>query len=414
MGMTIAEKILASHSGKAIVRPGEYVWATIDETNAEPETFESLEKLGIQKVFDPDRIFVVSDHLAPPANIPSAEAVATLRRGVQKYGIKHWFEYGRHGILHQLFPEQGFVQPGDLIAMVDSHSTTYGAFNAASCAIYVEAIHILITGRLWFRVPETIKFEIQGKMPPLCVGKDVILKIAAEYGTDVAIYKSIEFQGPAVRTMSLASRITMCNMGSELGAKFAIVEADEKTFDFLRGRTSKPYTPVFADPDACYESIYTVDITKLTPMVALPHDPSNSKPVTEAKGIKIHQAFIGACTNGRQEDLEMAAKILKGRKVHPSVRLIVSPASMEVWKDALEAGWLKTFIDAEALVCHPTCGPCAGQHLGILAAGERCLSTTNRNFQGRMGSPDSEVFLANAATVAASAIAGEIADPREF
>jgi 3-isopropylmalate/(R)-2-methylmalate dehydratase large subunit len=331
---------------------------------------------------------------------------------VKKYNITHWYEYGRHGILHQVFPENGYVRPGELIAMTDSHSTTYGAFNAASCSINVEGISVAIKGELWFRVPETIKFNLDGKLPEMCVGKDVILKIAGDYGTDVAIYQAVEFLGKAAEEMSLASRWTMSNMAAEIGAKFAIFEADQKTFDFLEGRTNRPYTPVTPDPDAVYAEEYTVDVTKIVPMVACPHDPGNVKPVSEAAGIKINQGFIGSCTNGRQEDLEMAARILEGKKVHPDVRLIISPASMEVWKDALRAGWLEIFADAEALVCHPTCGPCAGQHLGILAAGERCISSTNRNFQGRMGSPESEVYLANAGTVAASVITGEITDPR--
>lgn len=412
MGMTMADKILASHSDREEVKSGEYVWAKIDETNARSHVLRDLERLGVNKVFDPERIYCVSDHLAPPVNIPSAEDVAELRRFVKKYGITHWYEYGRHGILHQVFPENGYVRPGELIAMVDSHSTTYGAFNAASCPINVEELYVVTKGRLWFRVPETIKFELIGKLPEMCVGKDVILKIAGDYGTDVAIYQAVEFLGPVASEMSLASRWTMSNMAVEIGAKFAMFEADEKTFNFLRGRTDRPYTPVSPDADASYAKVYTVDVTNLEPMVACPHDPGNVKPVTEVAGIKINQGFIGSCTNGRQEDLEMAANILKGRKVHPDVRLIISPASMEVWRDALKAGWLETFVEAGALVCHPTCGPCAGMHMGVLAGGERCISSTNRNFQGRMGSPQSEVYLANAATVAASAIAGEITDPR--
>ncbi len=263
-------------------------------------------------------------------------------------------------------------------------------------------------------MPESIKFQLVGKLPNMCVGKDVILKIAADYGTDVALYKSVEFLGPVAKEMSLASRWTMANMGVELGAKFAIFEADEKTFDFLKGRTDKPYTPVSADPDAIYEREYTVDVTDLEPMVACPHDPSNSKPISEVEGIKVDQGFIGSCTNGRQEDLEMAASILKGRKVHPDVRLIISPSSMEVWKDAHRAGWLQTFVEAEALLYPPSCTLCDGHGMTIMAAGERCISTQNRNFQGRLGSPQSEVYLANAATVAASAIAGEITNPRRI
>jgi len=418
MGMTMAEKILASHSipQKEEVKPGEYLWARIDETNASDTEYKELKKLGIKKVFDPDRVYIVQDHEAPPPNVEIAEKVADKRRFVKEYGITHWYELGRHGILHQLFPEQGYVVPGDLVAMTDSHSTTYGFLNAASCPINVESIYVLIHGKLWFRVPESIKFELTGKLPELCVGKDVLLKIAGDYGTDVALYKSIEFLGPLASNMSLASRWTMCNMGVDLGAKFAMFEADNKTFDFLKGRTDRPYNPVSPDPDAEYEKEYNVDVTDLEPMVGCHPDPSNSKPASEVEkeNIKIHQGWLGSCTNGRIEDLRMAAKILEGNKVHPDVRLIISPASMEVWKDALKAGFFEIFTESEALICHPTCGPCSGLHMGILAAGERCISTSNRNFQGRMGSKESEVYLANAATVAASVIEGTIVDPRRY
>jgi 3-isopropylmalate/(R)-2-methylmalate dehydratase large subunit len=417
MGMTMAEKILASHSGRKKVTPGEYVWANVDAADipnimGETSPIHWFEKLGINKVFNPQRIYVRNSQL--PTNIDWAEHTAALRRFVKKYGITHWSEYGRHGVIHQLNAEQGCAGPGELLVMADSHTTSYGAFNAASCGIQVEVSYVLVTGQLWFRVPESIKFQLVGKLPDMCVGKDIILKIAADYGTDVAVYKSAEFLGPVAQEMSLASRFSMANMGVEIGAKFAIFEADEKTFAFLRGKTERTFTPVSPDPDAVYEKEYTLDVTNLEPMVACPHDPSNSKPVTEVAGIKINQGFIGSCTNGRQEDLDMAAKILRGRKVHPDVRLLISPASMEVWKDALEAGWLQTFVEAGALVCQPSCAPCCGLGMTIMAAGERCISTSNRNFQGRMGSPQSEVYLANSATVAASAIAGEITDPRKI
>ena len=311
-------------------------------------------------------------------------------------------------------PERGFVRPGELIAMVDSHSTTYGAFNAASCAIYMDAVYVLIKGELWFKVPETIKFNITGALPGWCTGKDIILRVAGLYGTDVALYKAIEFTGPVIKDLSLPGRWTICNMAAELGAKFAIMEADEKVYDFLKGRTDKPFTPVSPDPDAQYSAVYDVDVTGLSPQVACPHDPSNVKNVEDCRGIKFDQALIGSCTNGRLEDFETAARILKGRKVHPDVRLLIIPASMEVWRAAMQAGYFDILTEAGALICHPTCGPCAGQHLGVLASGERCLSTTNRNFQGRMGSPQSEVYLASPATVAASAITGEITDPRPY
>jgi 3-isopropylmalate/(R)-2-methylmalate dehydratase large subunit len=417
MGMTMAEKILASHSGKVKVVPGEYIWAKIDAANipdvsTEVSPVQWLEKLNIDKLFDPDRIYVRNCQL--PTNIAWAENMKAIRQLVKKYGITHFAEYGRNGIIHQINAEWGCAAPGELIVMADSHTTSYGAFNCASTGIQVEITYVLATGKLWFRVPESIKFQLEGKLPPMCFGKDVILKIAADFGTDFAIYKSIEFLGPAAHEMSIASRFSIANMGVEVGGKFALFEADEKTFEFLKGRINRPFTPVFPDPDAVYEKEYVIDISELQPMVACPHDPSNSKGVSQVAGIKIDQAFIGSCTNGRFEDLEIAAKILEGKTVHPNVRLFISPASMEVWKEALEAGFLKIFADAGALMGDPSCAPCCGQLMTIMAAGEKCISTTNRNFQGRMGSPESEVYLANSATVAASAITGEITDPRLF
>ena len=417
MGMTMAEKILASHSGKKQVSPGEYVWAKIDAAEIPNVPIETspvrwLERLGIDKLFDPERIYIRNSNL--PTSIGWAENTASLRKLAKKYGITHWFEYGQHGVPHQVNAEYGCAAPGELIVMADSHTTSYGAFNAASTGIQVEITYVLATGKLWFKVPESIKFHLEGKMPDMCVGKDIILKIAADYGTNLAVYKSVEFLGPVAREMSLDSRFSIANMGVEIGAKFAIFEADEKTSAYLKGRIDRAFTAVSPDADAVYERVYTLDVTNLEPMVACPHDPSNAKPVTEVAGIRVDQGFIGSCTNGRQEDLEMAAGILRGRKVHPDVRLIISPASMEVWRDALEAGWLQTFVAAGALVCDPSCAPCCGMAMTIMAAGERCISTTNRNFQGRMGSPQSEVYLANSATVAASAVAGEITDPRKI
>jgi 3-isopropylmalate/(R)-2-methylmalate dehydratase large subunit len=418
MGMTIAQKILARHAipERDEVTPGEYIWASIDATNAGGGSLETLKRLGIKKLFNPDRIFVVDDHKAPPPDVEAAERVAMKREFVKTFGVTHWYEYGRHGVLHQRFPEVGYVVPGDLIAASDSHTVTMGVFNALATPLSVETIYVLIKGQLWFRVPETIKFWITGDLPELCVGKDVILKIAGTYGTDVALYKSVEFLGPTSENMSLASRWTMANMGIELGAKCAMFEADQKTFDFLKGRTERPFNPVKADPDAKYLRELEVDVSSLEPLVACPHDPGNVKTALEVEeeNVKVDQGFIGSCTNGRLEDLKMAANILKGNKVHPDVRLIVSPSSVEVWRDALKEGLFDIFVDAEALVSHPTCGPCRGSHLGLIAAGECCISTQNRNFKGRMGHPDSFVYLGNAATVAASCIAGKVVDPRRY
>jgi 3-isopropylmalate/(R)-2-methylmalate dehydratase large subunit len=416
--MTIAEKILAIHSGRENVTPGEYVWAKVDETSPGINVwaFKELRELGIKKVFDPERVWNVYFNPAPPQSVETAEDVAALRRAVEEYGMKNWFEYGRHGIIHQVFAENGYCVPGDLVAMEDSHTTSYGVFNVASCPIYIECAYVMATGKLWFLVPESIKFWLTGRLPELCMGKDVMLKILATWGSDVALYKSAEFLGPLAREMTLASRWTIAAMGIEIGAKFALFEADQKTFDFLKGRTNRSYNPVKSDSDAQYAQEYVVDVTDLEPLVACPHDPSNVRSTVEVEkeNVKINQVFLGSCINGRQEDLEIAARILDGNKIHPDVRMIVSPASMEVWKDALKAGWLETFAEAETLVCHPTCGPCSGGDLGVLAAGEACISSSCRNFQGRMGSSKSSIYLANAATAAASAIAGKIVDPRKY
>lgn len=419
MGMTIAEKILAEHSGNKEVKPGEYVWASIDGTALTLSAVRLLQEYKISKFFDPERVYAVEDHFAPPPSVAVANNMVAMRQVVKKYGVKNFFEYGRHGILHELFPQYGYVSPGDLIVSVDSHSTSYGCFNAASCAINEEAPYVLAKGRLWFRVPPSIKFIIQGKYPGpenFVVGKDIILRIAAEYGTEVGLYKSVEFTGPVVSEMSMDSRFTIANMGIEIGAKFAIFPCDEKTLHYLQGKMKRPARPVGADEDATYENVYTLDVTDLPPYVACPHDPGNSRPVTEiaARKIKINQAFIGSCTNGRMEDFRLAARILKGRKVHPEVRLIATPASQLIWRQCLEEGLWEIFADAGALVTHSTCGVCFGGHLGLLGQGEVCISATNRNFQGRQGSPDSFVYLANPATVAASAITGFITDPRVF
>lgn len=412
--MTIAEKILARASGKTYVRPGEFVWAEVDSTNATIGGYKDLEKYGANKVFDPNRIYTVIDHQCPANSVSAANLDNIVRQGVEKYGITHFYEMGRAGILHQLYPEEGYVKPGHFIAMVDSHSTTYGAFNAASCAINVEQLFVLVTGKLWFQVPESIRFTLTGRLGDQCVGKDVLIYMAGQYGTDLGIYKSIEFTGEACRAMSLDSRWSMANMSSELGAKFAIFEADEKTVDFLRDKVQGDIEPVFADPDAKYAQDYTLDVSNIPPMVSCPHNPGNAKAAAQVEDVGIDQAFIGSCTNGRQEDLAMAAEILQGRKVSPKVRLIISPASTRVYKEALEKGWIETFLEAGALVCHPTCGPCYGGHLGILGDGEVCISATNRNFKGRMGSTTAQVYLGNAATVAASAVTGHITDPRSM
>jgi 3-isopropylmalate/(R)-2-methylmalate dehydratase large subunit len=415
MGMTMAEKILARASGRDEVRPGEYVWADVDGTG----TFTAvpmLKQLGVQRVYDTSRVYAVDDHFAPSPTVERADAHHALKGFVQEYGIENYFEYGRHGILHQVFSENGYVEPGDLIVSIDSHSTSYGCFNAMGVPIMEELSAVVITGQLWMRVPESVKFTLTGDLPEYCVGKDVMLKIAADYGTDVAVYRSVEFLGPVASQLSLGSRFTMSNMGVELGAKCAIFEADEKTEEFLAENRKRQPRPVSPDADAVYEAEHTVDCTGLEPMVALPHDPSNSHAVSEVEPerLTIDQAFLGSCTNARTEDIAVAAGILDGRTVHPDVRMIITPASSKVWHECAKLGYWETLSAAGAMITNPGCGACAGGHLGLIGAGERAVSSTNRNFQGRMGSPEAEVCLASPATVAASAVKGYIADPREF
>jgi 3-isopropylmalate/(R)-2-methylmalate dehydratase large subunit len=411
--MTIAEKILARHADRSTVNPGEYVWCKIDATSG---MLRQLEKLGVEQVWDPDKVFIVDDHLAPPPTIEAANNVRETRRLVKKYGIKNFFEYGRGGILHQVFAERGMFAPGELVAMVDSHSTSGGVFNACVTNAAMDSVYILAFGELWFRVPETVKVVLNGTLPAWCVGKDVVLKVAADLGTDFGLYRSVEYVGPVASQMTMAQRWTISNMGVEVGAKFAIFEADDKTDEFLRDRVTRPYERVYADPDAEYIAVHEFDFTDLEPMVARPGDPGNGVPAREvaAEHVKIDQAFLGSCTNARLEDLEIAARILKGRKVHPDVRMLVSPSSQEVFGEALKAGYLEILADAGALVEHSTCGPCYGGHLGVLGDYDVCISSSNRNFQGRMGSPLAMSYLASPASVAAAAVAGEIVDPREF
>jgi len=414
MGMTIAEKILAAHAGKDSVKPGQYIWCKVDATSG--HQLKALEDLGVDRVWDANKVYMVDDHQAPPPTVVAANKVKELRRLIKKYGIQNYFEYGRGGILHQVFAENGMYAPGELIAQSDSHSTAGGVFNACVTNANLDAVHVLAFGELWFRVPESVRVVLDGDLPEWCVGKDVILKVAAELGTDYGLYRSVEYVGPVAEQMTIAQRWTISNMGVEVGAKFALFEADQKTEDFLRERVTRDYEPVKADAGARYEMEYEFDLSDLTPMVARPGDPGNGVPVESVRNekVRIDQAFLGSCTNARLEDLEVAAKILDGKKVHPDVRMLVSPSSQEVFGEALRAGYLETLHAAGALVEHSTCGPCYGGHLGVLGDGETCISSSNRNFKGRMGSPTSNVWLASPATVAASAIAGEIVDPREF
>ena len=416
MGMTMAEKVLARTSGKERVKPGEYVTANVDVAMAHEGAggvFRIFKNEGIDRVWDPEKIVMLLDHNVPATNVAVAGAHKFIRESVKKFGIKNWYDM-KAGICHQVIPEKGHAIPGELVLGCDSHTTLYGALGTASTGIGVsEMAYVMGTGELWMRVPETIKFVLSGDLMSRVMSKDIILHIAGKYTTEVAQYKAVEFVGPLADRMSLAGRMTMSNMGVEIGAKFAFFNADEKTLEFLKGRTHKPVAPFKADPDAAYKNIYEEDLSDLVPQVAFPHDVGNVRPISEVGEVVINQAFIGSCTNGRLVDLEMAASVLKGKTVHPDTRLIVFPASYEVYKGAMASGALATLIDAGGVICNPGCGPCLGGHMGLLAAGERCIASSNRNFKGRMGSPDSEVYLASPATVAASAIAGKIADPRE-
>jgi len=417
LGMTMAEKILARASGRDEVKANEYVTAKVDVFLAgeKAKLFEYMAEIGIEAVWDPERIVVVTDHRIPSPNVSSALNDSKLREAVKTYGITYWYDVGRGGICHQVLAERGHALPGELIVGQDSHTTTHGALNAAATAIDLpESVLVAAKGETWFRVPETVRFRIDGRLPRLVTSKDVLLKIAGEYGCDLALYRSIEYTGSAVEEMSVASRMTIANMSVDIGAKFALFEADQTTLNYLQSRAIRAFKPVTSDDDAVFAEEYVLNVTSLEPQVACPHNIDNVKPAStlEKAKISISQAFLGSCTNGRFEDLAMAAEILKGNQLHPDVRMIVIPASMSVYQEAMEAGLLDVFLKAEAVVCNPTCGPCPGAHMGLLAPGERCVASSNRNFMGRMGSPASEVYLASPATVAASAIAGYIVDPR--
>jgi 3-isopropylmalate/(R)-2-methylmalate dehydratase large subunit len=421
--MTMAEKVLARKAGQAAVSPGEYVWAEVDGTALigvfSVGVLDKLARLGVDRVWDPSRVYAVEDHMGPANTTGVANTMVELRRAVKTWGIENYFELGRHGIMHELFPQHGYCSPGDLIASVDSHSTSYGCFNVASCGMNEDLFYVLATGTIWLRVPPSIRFELGGTIAGadgFVVGKDVALRIGAEYGTDVGLYKSLEFAGDGVHAMTMASRFSIANMGAELGAKFAMFPCDDKTLEALDGKMKRPPDPVEPDPDAEYEAVHVVDVGGLGPWVARPHDPGNGAPVEEvaSERVLIHQAFLGSCTNARMEDYRMAARILQGRRLHPDVRLIATPASMDIWRQCGQEGIWDIFAEAGALVTSPGCGACPGTGMGVLGDDEVCISSSNRNFQGRMGSPSARVYLANPATVAASAVRGIICDPREF
>lgn len=418
MGMTITEKILAAHAGLEKVEPGQLINARIDlalgNDITAPLAIQEFKKLGLKRVFDPERVVLVPDHFTPAKDIKSAEQAKILRDFAREQGLAHYFEIGRMGIEHCLLPEAGLVGPGDLVIGADSHTCTYGALGAFATGVgSTDLAAAMATGELWFKVPETILFRYHGKLKPWVGGKDLILYTIGQIGVDGARYMAMEFTGEAITELSMDGRFTMANMAIEAGAKNGIFPVDEKTIAYIQGRLQREYRIYQSDPDAGYAREIDIDVCRIEPQVALPHLPENARSVKEIGEIKIDQVVIGSCTNGRLEDLRVAAQILKGQKVHPEVRLIVIPGTQKIYAEALAEGLINIFIEAGAAVSTPTCGPCLGGHMGILAKGERALATTNRNFVGRMGHPESEVYLAGPAVAAASAVKGRIAAPEE-
>jgi methanogen homoaconitase large subunit len=409
---TISQKILSRASGyDGMAEPGEIVEAEIDYAMSHDGTsvlaIRSFREMGSEKVWDPDRVVVPYDHIVPANNETAADLQREVRNWAREQNISHFFDCGT-GVCHQVFPEQGFALPGTLLVGADSHSCTYGAFGAFGTGVgATDMAEIYSAGRLWFRVPETIGIKVEGRLAPFVSAKDIALQVIGDLGADGATYKAVEYIGPAIEGLSISGRMTLCNLGVEMGAKAAIVPPDEKTDEWLRGRARQPYTQVFSDPDS-YQQQYDYDIAELEPQVAAPFRVDNVRPVSELAGLKIDQAFIGTCTNGRLEDLEAAAGILKGKRVR--ARTLVIPASREVLLDALKRGIIQTLVEAGAMIGPPGCGPCLGAHMGVLAEGEVCVSTSNRNFPGRMGK-GGLVYLASPATVAASALQGRLAVP---
>lgn len=418
MGMTISQKILAAHAGRDFVEAGELLNCKLDvilgNDVTAPVAIAEFNKLGLNQVFEQDSIVLVPDHFAPNKDIKSAEQCKIMREFAKAYGIKHYFEIGQMGIEHCLLPEQGLVGPGDLIIGADSHTCTYGALGAFATGVgSTDMAAAMATGEAWFKVPESIKFVYYGQTPRWVGGKDFILRAIGDIGVDGARYMSMEFTGEAISQLSMDNRFSMANMAIEAGGKNGIIAADEITLAYIKDRVQRPYTIYQSDLDAVYVRTIEYDVSGMEPIVAFPHLPENTHPVSEAAGIIIDQVVIGSCTNGRIEDLAATAAILKGHKVHPEIRLIILPGTQSIYLEALRRGYIETFIEAGAAVSTPTCGPCLGGHMGILAKGEKALATTNRNFVGRMGHPESEVYLCNPAVAAASAIKGQITPPWE-
>ena len=417
--MNISEKILAAASGTNEVRPGEIVEAKVDTAMVNeitgPLAIEAFHRIGIERVWDSKRIVMILDHQVPADSVRSAELHKIMREFAREQNIRCFYDIGVGGVCHQVMPEKGHVRPGELIVGADSHTCTYGAFGAFGTGIgSTETAAVFATGKIWLKVPKSIRIEVDGSLQRFVTPKDLILNIIGKIGADGAIYKAVEFTGPSIQKMRVSGRMTVCNMAVEMGAKTGIVNPDEITSSYVKSRADKPFKELRSDADAAYERTLQVNVDSLEPQVACPHTVDNVKPISEVEGIPVDQAFIGSCTNGRLEDLRLAAEFLKDKRVNDGVRLLVTPASQEIYIEALQEGLLEVFVRSGAFVCNPTCGACFGGHMGLLAPKETCISTSNRNFVGRMGSPQAEIYLASASTVAASAIMGEITDPRRL
>jgi 3-isopropylmalate/(R)-2-methylmalate dehydratase large subunit len=413
----MAEKILARHAKKKQVEPGEIVEANIDLAMSHEmlgsQVLPHLEEAGVQELWNPDHVVIALDHWGPASSIEAATLHQKVRKIVQRLGISHFYDVGV-GISHQILAEKGHLRPGELFVGTDSHTTTGGAFGVFAAGIgAADMAIVLATGRLWFRVPETTRIDISGKLPKMVMGKDIILSLLGQLGPGGAAYHSVEFHGEGISKLSLDARMTLTNMAAEAGAKTALIPPDALVEKYVKARTTIPYKPAIPDSNASYIQTYQIDVGDLEPQIAFPPLPTQVVPVTEAEGTTIDQAFIGSCTNGRLEDLRAAAQIVKGRKIAKGVRFLVMPASREIYQSALKEGLIEILVKAGATLGPSTCGPCFGGHCGLLAPGEVCISSSNRNFKGRMGSPDADIYLASPATVAASALKGHITDPRK-
>jgi len=416
--VNLAEKILAAHTDKNEVSPGEFINVRVDMILANditaPIAIKEFHRIGVGKVFDPQKIVMVPDHFVPNKDIASAEQAKLMREFCREQGVIY-YEVGQMGIEHVLLPEQGLVLPGEVIIGADSHTCTYGAIGAFATGMgSTDVAAAMATGDIWMKVPPTIKFVYQGVLNQWVGGKDLILFTIGDIGVDGALYSAMEFTGEAIEALPLDGRFTMANMAIEAGAKAGLFRVDNKTQLYIKSRAKRPYLVYEPDDDTEYSQIIEYDVTRIEPQVSLPHSPANAKPVSQVGDIEIDQVVIGSCTNGRLEDLRLAARVLKGKRVHPRVRCIIIPGSQQVYLDALTEELIEVFIKAGAVVSTPTCGPCLGGYMGVLADGERCISTTNRNFVGRMGSTGSEVYLANPAVAAASAITGKISSPDDI